>query len=311
MLRKAAMLVALGFSAGAQAEVLPIISGEPASAAEVAMMHGVAVDQFSGSDGRALAAAFERQLARATDRAGADYFAIYSLQSPGAADRVEVVFEGGASASVEERRTQQKRRYCKDAEKPRTDCEDKVKEEREVTCRQRVIALTSDLRAARELDGRIIYSRALPRRDEVTWCPADAAPPASEDVISRMIGDVAADFADDFTPLWQNQAVRVLESRKGLSKDQGNRFKAALKATKTDAGEACRLFDDLAAEAASQRSLAYNAALCAEMRGDWETALARFEAMAGDRDANAAARRVQGTMAALALEEERSRRRSE
>lgn len=287
------------------AEVLPIVSGEPAEAAEVAALRGVAVDRFSGTDGRALAAEFELRLARARDRSGADYYAIFSLGSPASADSVEVVFEGGASATVEERRVQLKRKYCTASEEPRTDCEDKDKSEREVTCRTRVVALASDIRAAREEDGRVVYRRSLPLREEVSWCPAERVPPTSDEVVARLIERAAADYAGDFTPLWQSQAVRVLENRKGLTKPQGERFKAALKATKTDAGEACRLFEELAAEAPTHRSLAFNAALCAEMRGDYEAALRAFAAMGGDRDAAGAARRVRNTIDAIALENSR------
>lgn len=299
----AAGIIALG--SPASAEVLPIVSGEAAEATEVASMRGLAVDRFSGSDGRALAAEFELRLARARDRSGADYYAIFSLGSPAAADSVEVVFEGGASASVEERRVQQKRKYCTASQEPRTDCEEKDKAEREVTCRTRVIALASDIRAAREADGRIVYRRSVPLRDEVTWCPAERVPPSSEEVVGRLIERAAADYAGDFAPRWQTQSVRVLENRKGLSKPQGKKFKAALKATKSNAGEACRLFDELAAEAPTQRSVAFNAALCAEMRGDLDAALRAFEAMGGDRDAAGAARRVRSTLDAIALEESR------
>lgn len=306
-MRSIPILLALALGAvPAAAEVLPVTWGQPAEARDVASVRGVALDRFGGSDGRALAALIETRLAAARDREGRDYYAVYSLAAPSAEGNVEIVFEGGASASIEERRSQQKRRYCKDAAEPRTNCEDKLKEEREVTCRMRIVALSSDLRAAREADGRVVYRRSLPLREEVTWCPGDAAMPASEDVVERLIDRAASDYAADFVPLWRADEIRVLENRRGLSKDQGERFKEALRATKTNAGEACRLFEELASEAPTQRSLAFNRALCAEMRGELDAALAGFEAMAGDREAAAAAGRVRGTMEAVLLEDSRT-----
>lgn len=298
-----AMLVA---SAPTAAEVLPIRWGEPAPAAEVAAHRGIALDRFRGTDGPALAIELEQRLSDSRDSEGRAHYALYSLASPGAQGSVEVVIEGNAAASIDERRSQQKRKYCKDADRPRTDCDDKDKEEREVTCRTRVIALATDVRAAREADGRVIYRRAVPLRDEATWCPAQNPPGDADDVVARLVASAAGTYAADLSPKWQAGGIRVLESRSGLSREQGERFKQALQATKTSADRACEIFAGLAAEVPQQRSLAFNMALCSEMRGELEEARAGFAAL-GDSAGRSAAARVDATIAALAAEQDQVR----
>ncbi|RXZ65824.1 hypothetical protein [Pelagerythrobacter rhizovicinus] len=298
-------IAALAFAAPAGAEVLEISWGRAAPAAEVASMHGLAVAEFGGTDGARLAAEIERRLAEARDARGRPYYELFALNASGAVGNVEAVIEGNASVNVEERRTQQRRRYCKDSDKPRTDCDNKDKNERQVTCRTRIVSLAGDMRIARESDGRVIYRRSVPKHEEATWCPGDAAPGSSEEAVDRLIAAAAGDYASDLRPHWQRGQIRVLESRKGLSDEQGEGFKAALRATKSSGEAACRIFEQLVLEAPAQRSLMFNTALCAEMRGDYGAALAGFRAMGGDAQAAAAAERVRATLEAIAAEEER------
>lgn len=298
-------IAALASAAPAGAEVLEITWGRAAPAGEVAVLHGLAVAEFGGTDGAPLAAEIERRLAEAHDASGQSYYELFALDASGAAGNVEAVVDGNAGANIEERRSQQRRRYCKESDKPRTDCDNKDKEERQVTCRTRAVSLVSDLRIAREADGRVIYRRSVPRREEATWCPGDAAPGSSEEAVRRLIGSAAAEYMNDLEPRWQRGDIRVLESRKGLSGEQGERLKAALRTTKSSGEEACRIFDELAAEAPTQRSLMFNTALCAEMRGDYDAALVGFRRMGNDAQGAEAAERVRATIDAIAVEEER------
>ncbi|MFT3965332.1 MAG: hypothetical protein QM690_05570 [Sphingobium sp.] len=302
-----AVMASLALAAPAGAEVIDVTWGKAAPAREVGSLSGLAVGRFGGTDGAPLSAAVERRLAEARDEKGGAYYSLYALNSPGSARRIDAVVEGNAVAAIEERRFQQVRRYCKGKSEPRTDCDDKDKEDREVSCRRRVISLTSDLRVAAEADGRILYRRAVPRREEVSWCPGQSAPVDTDRRVAGLIEAVAGDYAADLSPAWQRGGVRLIEDRKGLTTDQGERFKAALRATKTDGAEACRLFDALAAETPPQRSLAFNAALCMEARGDLAGALAAFRAMGTDKDAGAAVTRIEGTLDAMAVEKTRRR----
>lgn len=287
------------------AETLPISWGEPAEAEEVASLRGLALERFSGSEGRALQAELEERISRIRDGRGDAYYAIYALSSPAAANNIEAVIEGGANVSVDYNEGRQKRWYCAASKEYTTDCDKKDKEEREVVCLTRIVALSSDVRIAHEGDGRIIFRRSSPGREELTRCPEDAEFPPVDQAVDRLVSGAAGQYAAALAPRWGRSGFRVLENRKGLSKPQGEVFKQALKATKTDADEACRLFDQLAAEAPTQRSVQFNAAMCLEMRGDLTGALAAYGSMGGDRDASGAANRVRATLRAMEVEDAR------
>ena len=297
-------------STAANAEVLPIRWGEPARAAEVAARRNVAIGFFSGSDGPELAANFEAFLAEARGQGAEQYYALYPLSGNYLANEIEVLFEGHSTASIEERRTQQLRKYCSASENLTTNCKDSEKGEREVTCRTRTVSLASEVRALAMPDRRLIYVRSFPQQNSWQWCPTEDAPPASEVIVASMIDAASAAFSSDMVPAWRSGSVRLLESTKGLSREQGQRFKMGLRATKSDANEACRIFDDLAAQGATQRSVSFNSALCTEMRGDLIAALRQFEAIGGYSGARFAALRIRGTLQALSIEEERWSKRN-
>lgn len=289
----------------AMAETLPIAWGQPADAEEVATLRGLALERFSGSEGRALQAELETRISRIRDGRGEPYYDLYALSSPAAADKIEAVIEGGAKVSVDYNEGRQKRWYCVSSEEYRTDCDQKDKEEREVVCLTRTVALSSDIRIAHEGDGRIIYRRSIPGREDLTRCPEDADFPPVDQAIARLIESAAGQYSAALAPRWGRSGYRVLENRKGLTKPQGEVFKQALKATKSNAEEACSLFDQLAAEAPTQRSVAFNAAMCMEMRGDLPGALFAYDALRGDRDAGGAASRVRATLRAMEVEDAR------
>lgn len=299
----AALLASL-LAAPVAAETLPISWGVHAEAEEVASLRGLALVQFSGSEGRTLQVALETRIAQIKDGRGEPYYTLYALSSPAAADRIEAVIEGGAGVSIEESEGRQKRWYCVSSEAHRTDCDQKDKEEREVVCLTRTVSLSSDIRVAHEGDGRIIYRRNVLGREAVTACPEDPDFPPVDQAIDRLVDSAAAQYAAALGPSWGRSWYRVQENRKGLSKPQAALFKQALKATKTNANEACRLFDQLALEAPAQRAVQFNAALCREMRGDLPGAMAGY-ALVGDRDAAGADRRVRGTLRAMEIEDAR------
>ncbi|MCL4672442.1 MAG: hypothetical protein KJZ64_05800 [Sphingomonadaceae bacterium] len=304
-MKRSVLMFAALWASPVTAETLPISWGESAEAEEVATLRGLALERFSGSEGRALQAELETQISRIRDGRGEPYYALYALSSPAAADNIEAVIEGGANVSVDYNEGRQKRWYCLSSKEYRTDCDQKDKEEREVVCLTRVVALSSDIRVAHERDGQIIYRRSIPGREELTTCPEDADFPPVDQAITRLVDGAARQHAAALGPRWGRSAYRVLENRKGLTKPQGALFKQALKATKTNANEACRLFDQLALEVPTQRSVQFNAAMCIEMRGDLPGALAAYEAMSGDRDAASAASRVRRTLRAGEIEDAR------
>lgn len=299
----------LGLAVPVQGEVLTIISGRAAPVRDVAKLTALAVERFGGPQGARLASAIDQGLADARDGQGNAYYGLYALSSPGSAGRIEAVVGGNASIRVSEERFKQTRRYCKASTDYRTDCKDKDKEEREVNCRRRTVTLESDIRVASEADGRILHRQSAPQQEQISWCPAQDSPAAVDETIPRLLQSAARVYVNDLTPFWQQSGVRLLEGRQGLNKEQGNRFKAALAATKNSGEEACRLFSVLAGEVPSQRSLRFNTALCSEMQGDYGRAAASFRAMGKDAEASQAANRVEGTLDAIAFEKQRPRAR--
>jgi hypothetical protein len=104
-------------------------------------------------------------------------------------------------------------------------------EDQKIRCQRRIVTLSPSLRMARIDDGTIVYQRQLQERDQIVWCPDRAAARSVEDTVSALIGNVVADVRLDIAPVDRSDAIRVLEVRKGLDKDQSNRFRDALKAT--------------------------------------------------------------------------------
>ena len=139
-MRRGVLIFAAMFASPVAAETLPISWGEPAEAEEVATLRGLALERFSGSEGRALQAELETQISRIGDGRGEPYYALYALSSPAAADNIEAVIEGGANVSVDYNEGRQKRWYCLSSKEYRTDCDQKDKEEREVVCLTRTVA---------------------------------------------------------------------------------------------------------------------------------------------------------------------------
>ena len=98
--------------------------------------------------------------------------------------------------------------------------------------------------------------------------------------------------------------IRVLEVRKGLDKDQSNRFRDALKATARNPQAACDIWQALDAEVPGQSSVVFNLALCAEQRGEFDDALVRYRQaqtlLPRERAINAAFDRIAARRAAEA-----------
>jgi hypothetical protein len=262
-------------------------------------MRSLSVERFTGADGRAMASAIERRIASIRDGAGRP---IYPLYDAGAG---EAAVNGRADADVEESRIQLKRRFCPGTRDPAAKCEDKAKEEVEISCRRRLIAFESDVRIVRSGDGRLLYARSFPARNESTWCPGDKLPTDAADVISQQIGAAASAVSNDLSPYDAVENIRIREDRKGLPPEAVEAFKTAVRTTKTSGEQACAMFAEIAKTAPDQRAVAFNMALCAEARGDLNEAASRYRAMGGDRDASLAAERVAATRAHDELERRR------
>ena len=266
-----ALLAIAGLASAAQAEVLTIDGMTPANAAEFPQIQSVAIERFGGRDGRALAFELEDSLAAVTIF-GQPYFDVIGGRSGIQSD---ASLSGNVTASVEQYDTVAKRRRCVER-----DVEDEcvTHEYIKVDCLTRSIDFRAQVRATRYRDGRSIYTESFPDRAEQTICFGDDEDFAgSESVIRTMVSQTASAVRNDLAPRQYRQDIRILESRKGMTKAEGEFFKAAIKMTKTNQAEACRMWDEADRNGLVHISLSYNLGLCAEQRGDLETALAFYE----------------------------------
>jgi hypothetical protein len=260
-----------GYSAAARAEVLTIEGMAPAHFPEFAEIQSLAIDRFGGSDGRALAFELEDRLAAVTIH-GEPYFVVIGGRS---AVQSDATLSGNITAGVEQYETTAKRRRCVER-----DDEDKCVTHKniKVDCLTRIIDYRAQVRATRYSDGRSLYTESFPDKHEQTICFGDDEDFASsESVIRNMVSQTAGAVRDDLAPREYRQEIRILESRKGMTKVEGNFFKAAIKMTKSDPAEACRMWDEAAGNGQVHISLTFNRGLCAEQRGDLEVALGLYE----------------------------------
>ncbi len=260
-----------GLSTAARAEVLTIEGMTPASSSEFSEIQSISIGRFGGSDGRALAFELEDSLSAASVF-GQPYFDIIGGRS---AVESDASLSGHVTAGIEEYETVAKRRRCvKRGEKDKCVTYKDIK----VDCLTRKIDFQAQVRATRYSDGRSIYAQSFPDNEEQTVCSGDDQDFASsESVIRSMVVEAASAIRNDFAPREYRVDVRILESRKGMTKVEGNFFKAAIKMTKSNAAEACRMWDEAARNGQVHISLTFNRALCAEQRGDLDSALALYD----------------------------------
>ena len=282
----------------AQAEVLSIEGVAPANSSEFVDIHSIAIEDFGGSDGRALAFELEERLS-AISILDQLYFTVIGGRS---AVRPDASLSGNATAAVEEYETVAKRRRCVErGEKNKCVTYRHI----EVDCLTRTIDYRARVRATRYRDGRSIYTESFPSQYEQTICFGDDEDfRSSESVIRDMLAETAGGVRHDLAPREYRQDVRILESRKGMSKADGPYFKAAIRMTKSNPEEACRMWDEAARNGLDHISLSFNRGLCAEQRQDFDSALALYEEAdslsPGKSEVGEAMRRVHDHQRALA-----------
>jgi len=259
-----------GFSAtAAPAETLRISGLYPANVDGVALIESISIENFGGSDGSALGFALEAQLGSISFD-GERYFTIMASRS---ATDPQAILSGSATAGVDQYNTTEYRSRCVERDE-----KDKCIKRKsiEVPCEKRVIDFRANIRLARFEDGQTIFTDGPSKKHEQTVCGRDESFSSSESEIRKMIDSVAYELRRDLAPIRLTQKIRVLERRKGMAKAQAKFFKAAVKMTKKGEAEACRMFDNMAAGGAPHGSITFNRALCAEQRGELDTALSLY-----------------------------------
>lgn len=279
----AVMALAIGLASPACAEVLSFGGFTPAASDEAAALSSVLVERFGGIDGETLSFRIEDQL-RAAQIDGRAY---YKVLSSGSAAMGDGILRGTADSEARfEKYTVEKERCIKGADGKCTDAKEKYK----VGCQRRKVQLQVTLRLTAN-GGRLLWSDDRPESYEDSICEDSSETPRSRlEIVKLLAARMAGRVKSDFVPAKRWDSIRVNESRKGLTKEDAERFKQAVKLTKSDASAACRVWDDLAAVQPPHVPTLFNVALCREAEGADQAAQQAYERVLQIDSRNGAAR---------------------
>lgn len=253
-------LIALGIAVPAAAETISITGRFPAPNREAGYIRRISVDRVTGTDGRALAFSLERALGSAGRE-------VVLGGAP-----ADAGISGDVATEINEGRVEQQREQC--TQKNGDQCT--KREQVKLICNRRAVDMIADLRIAGDRRGDVLYSARKTRHDEVIYCPDDGRPGPIEGVVRGMVDDIAGEVAHDITPYTQTYSLRFYESRDGMAKEVGQRFKEAIAQTKRDMPGACAALAALDREV-PHFAVAYDTGLCAEAAGDYRGALAAYQ----------------------------------
>ncbi len=304
MIRDGLRLLAAGallLSSSAQAEVLTVEGIYPAASDGAAAMKAVSVESFGGSDGPDLAIRIEDAL-RGVEIDGQRYFRVL----PASARDADGVLRGTAIAEINRQRYTEQRERCVTKDSGGK-CTEKRKED--VRCTRRKIELVPNIRLIAR-DGSLLHADDQRESVEDSRCDDNSSQFRSpEDIVRELSNKVAVRLRGALAPAFRRESIRVLEDRKGLSREDGERFKNALRLTKTDGGAACRQWQAIATANPGHAASAFNIGLCDEAAGDLDSAerlyrqaaqLSQASNIAGGLDRIAARRRATRQLAAHA-----------
>lgn len=267
-------------AAPAQAEILQMTSLYPAGNPVGNESKSVAIASFLGTHGDKLDVAIKRELTKATVN-GLPYYdlSFYSSQR-----ETDALLNGAADVDIYNSTTTGYKRICVeyDATKVFSGEEKEAKctkhDTVEVDCTKRVITLDAKIMFVTANGNRPKFLEDYARTNEQTHCPGidDNGLTSKKDEIRKLIQNLAVEIRKTLAPTERREKIRVLEKRKGMAKTQSSAFKAAVRMTKKDGREACRMWMEQGQNSPPHRSLNFNIALCTEQSGDLETALNQF-----------------------------------
>ncbi|MFW2350006.1 hypothetical protein [Qipengyuania sp.] len=138
-------------------------------------------------------------------------------------------------------------------------------------CRKLTVTLQPVLRLiARE--GGTLYAAEDTLLRSQRYCADERGKPSATDMTQSLVDEFAGRVRLDLAPEYRHEEVRIMESRKGLSKADSGAFKDAVRLTKSDQEAACARFAEMLAVYPEHSSVAFNAGLCAEREGRLEDA---------------------------------------
>lgn len=263
--------VFIGFAAiPAQAEVLRVSSLYPAEDSITNNVKTIAVEPFDGDEGSDFHYALENALEGISVR-GERYFDVVSYRTR---EEPDAIITGKAKSDVSKGWTEESRRVCVEWDED-GDCAKKKR--RNIPCRFKEVELRVTVRLNSALAGGERYFEEFDTRERETVCESDESFASQSSIVKKQINDIVGKVRLDLAPRDVSENIRVLEGRKGMEKGEGKAFKAAVKMTKKDAAEACRLWDDMAQNGVGHMSIEFNRALCTEQSGDLKMAKNMYE----------------------------------
>ena len=286
----AASLAALALAFPAQAETLDLSGIYPAGNDEAAALRSIAVERFGGELGPALAMRIEDEL-RQVSVDGRPWLRILPARGGGEG---EGTLTGTAYGEGKQARFTREREECV-RQNQYKQCEEKKKVQ--VQCIRRSLELDVALRLVRA-DGTLIYSADRPERYEDSRCDGDSGELRERSSVEReLVGRVATRVRFDVAPVQRREQVRIDENRKGLSKVDGESFKAAVRLTKSDQEAACAAFGVLRQGNPGHGPTLANLGLCAERAGRDSDAAALYRQVQASEPRNGMARTGLGRIA--------------
>lgn len=264
--RLAALACVLGFSSPALAEVIPVSTLYPARNDNAVEVNSIAVENFGGEMGTSLSFAVSDAL-RDVVIDGDRWFEVVPVT--GGSIAPDAVMRGAVYTETDRVRVKDRKR---------TECVSKDKngkclKEEEVTywCRTLTVTFRPEVRLIAETGELLAVMDKVGTRS-ATYCQDDKNRPSEDAMTREMIGEFADNARLELAPRAVRESVRVLEVRDGVRKEDQKALKVAIKLTKRDIEGACRAFSALEAGNPASPSVLFNIGLCAERRGDVETA---------------------------------------
>jgi len=121
-------------------------------------------------------------------------------------------------------------------------------------------------------DGTLLYENNESLQTYQKYCEDEAAAPHPEDLLGSLAAQYANSVRVDLAPQFRSGKFRILEKRKGMSKEDARTFKKAVRLTKSDPIAACLAFNELEVTNQEHVSILFNVGLCRESQGHLQQA---------------------------------------
>ncbi|OYX63923.1 MAG: hypothetical protein B7Y88_11930 [Sphingomonadales bacterium 32-64-17] len=227
-------LAALAAAAPATAETLTVETYSPALSKAALGVRSIAVDRFAGREGARFSFMVADALQQASIR-GQPWFTV--LVDAGA--EVDAVLEGGVTPHISEHSFRRKREVCW-TENEQGECTEK--REVELDCIRLMVNVRPDVRLVAR-DGTLLWTSTSARGDQEEFCPDVDSDPDVRSMIDDVLPDLVQDISRELTPRGTMLPVRIMERRNGLSGDDRDSFRDAIRLTKGDEAAACESFE--------------------------------------------------------------------